>query len=101
MQSKPLFLEPQALQQITPEHTFFSPDHKKRKGRYLRPFLILMFVSPGHKNVGKSYRNLRKSPQHILHLTLFLRIPVLPPLSPKSMGGMLDIHNGTNTLKNR
>ena len=75
-----------------PWNAFFSPDHKKRKGRYLRPFIILMFVSPGHKHFGTSHINLRKIPNTCCtwHFSCaFLSSP--PPLSPKSMGGMLDI----------
>ena len=70
-----------------PWNAFFSPDHKKRKGRYLRPFLILMFVPPGHKHLGKKSQKSKKSPQNILHLTLFLRIPVLPPPLTQVDGG--------------
>ena len=86
----PFFLEPQALQKISPEthfSSFFSPYYKKWKGRYLRPFLILMFVPPGHMHLGKKSQKSKKSPQNILHLTLFLRIPVLPPPSHPSRWG--------------
>ena len=62
-----------------PWNAFFSPDHKKRKGRYVCPFLMLMFFSPGHKHLGKLYRQVPKTSCTWRFSCAFLSCP--PPLT--------------------
>ena len=79
MQSKPLFLEPQALQKITRETHFPLQTTSKGNLGTLSPFLSYVDVFfPDHKHLGKLHKHLRKLSKTSC-TCLLLRIFVLPP----------------------
>ena len=92
MQSKPLFLEPQALQKITPETHFSVQTTRKGKVGTFAPFLFWCLSLQATSILEKSHRNLRKVPKTSCTWRFSCAFLSSPPLSPKSTGGMLDIY---------